>query len=226
MAVLLFPSARSDLPSSTPIDLTLYANPIFHAVVAIPLLIIGTYWIPKRATARQNQLAALSDATRLDEAVARQRLLVIRAIDDEATLTMAFGAIMNYLTTRSITITYLVLVTLGIIVVPLWLFFRFFIQRVPGHHYPSWYRDVAALYCSAFIITLFGVLAVSRLVHGSELAKSPMECQINTQSTPDAIGLSKIITLVRRTYVKSLRHKIYDHEDCPKVISDWVRSQL
>ena len=53
-----------------------------------------------------------------------------------------------------------------------------------------------------------------------------MECQINTQSTPDAMGLSKIITLVRQTYVKSLRHGIYDHEDCPKTISDWVRSRL
>ena len=53
-----------------------------------------------------------------------------------------------------------------------------------------------------------------------------MECQINTQSTPDAKGLSEIITLVRRTYVKSLRHGIYDHEDCAKTISDWVRSQL
>jgi hypothetical protein len=89
-----------------------------------------------------------------------------------------------------------------------------------------WYFDVAQLICSAVIITLLGVFAVSRLVHGQELAKSPMECQINTQSTPDAKGLSEIITLVRRTYVKSLRHGIYDHKDCPKAISDWVRSQL
>ncbi len=53
-----------------------------------------------------------------------------------------------------------------------------------------------------------------------------MECQINTQSAPDAVGLSKIVTLVRRTYVKSLRHGIYDNEDCAKAISDWVRSRL
>jgi hypothetical protein len=53
-----------------------------------------------------------------------------------------------------------------------------------------------------------------------------MECQINTHSTPDAIGLSKIVTLVRRTFVKSLRHGIYDDEDCAKLISDWLRSQF
>jgi hypothetical protein len=73
---------------------------------------------------------------------------------------------------------------------------------------------------------LFVLLMLARSVHGRELAVSPLECQINTQSTPDAKGLSQIITLVRRTYVKSLRHGIYDHEDCAKTISDWVRSQL
>src|SRR5262249_12853078 len=53
-----------------------------------------------------------------------------------------------------------------------------------------------------------------------------MECQTNTQSTPDAKGLLETITLVSQTHVKSLRHGIYDHEDCAKTISDWARSQL
>jgi hypothetical protein len=79
--------------------------------------------------------------------------------------------------------------------------------------------------CSAFAMVLFGMLMVARSAHGRELAVSPMECQINTQSTPDATG-TKIITLVRHTYVKSLRHGIYDHEDCAKTISDWVRFRL
>jgi hypothetical protein len=73
---------------------------------------------------------------------------------------------------------------------------------------------------------LFGVVIVARAVHGSELALIPMECQINTQSTPDAIGLSKIVTLVRRTHARQMRHEIYDHDDCAKTIADWVRSQL
>lgn len=74
-------------------------------------------------------------------------------------------------------------------------------------------------------IMLLGLLMVSRAVHGRELAASPMECQINTQSTPDGVG-TRIVTLVRRTYVKSLRHGIYDHEHCARTISDWVHSQL
>jgi hypothetical protein len=79
---------------------------------------------------------------------------------------------------------------------------------------------------AALILILFGILVLARAVHGREFSWSPMECQINTHSTPDAAGLSKIVTLVRRTYIKSLRHGIYEHEDCVKAISDWVRSQL
>ena len=78
----------------------------------------------------------------------------------------------------------------------------------------------------ALIALLVGLFMIARTVHGRELARSPMECQINTNSTPDAIGLSKIVTLVRRTYVRSLRHGIYDHEDCAKTIANWVRSEL
>jgi hypothetical protein len=75
-------------------------------------------------------------------------------------------------------------------------------------------------------MSFLGMLLISRAVHGREIARSPLECQINTQSTPDAKDLSEVITLVRRTFARSLRHRIYDHEDCAKTISDWVRSQL
>jgi hypothetical protein len=214
LVMWLFPSARSDNPLGALISLSIPAT----LIVTFLMFVIGWYWIQKRVTARQNQLEALSGATRLG-VMAPQRLLVIRAIDDEASLLLAFGTIINYLTTKSIMITYGILATL-VFSVPLLVFIFF------SSWNSFWYKDVAELFCSAVIITLLVVFAVSRLVHGQELAKSPMECQINTQSTPDAMGLSKIITLVRRTYVKSLRHGIYDHKDCPKVISDWVRSQL
>src|SRR5262249_4418814 len=102
LVVWLFPSARSDAPMSTPIDLSEHANLIFHAVVTLPVLFIAWYWIEKRATARQNQIEALSAATRLGEVVALQRLLVIRAIDDEASLLLAFGTSLNYVTTTLI----------------------------------------------------------------------------------------------------------------------------
>jgi len=90
----------------------------------------------------------------------------------------------------------------------------------------DWYEHVGRLGIATLIITLLGLLMVSRSLHGRELAVSPMECQINTQSAPDAVDLSQIVTLVSHNYVKSLRHGIYEHENCAKTISDWVRIRV
>jgi len=196
-------------------------------VLAVYLLlarVIWWYWLSPRASARrQNQVQALRDATRLGEIVSAQarRLLIIRALDDEATLLLALGTIGNFVTTRAITYVLWIGLTLAI---PL----TFFLLYLRGRSFLEQERYENAVYvvCSALIFILLGLLLVARTAHGRELALSPMECQISTHSTPDAIGLSKIVTLVRRTFVKSLRHGIYDHEDCAKAISDWVRLQL
>jgi hypothetical protein len=132
---------------------------------------------------------------------------------------LALGAILNYVTARSITYVLLLYLLQALMLIPVAL-------SVPAWVTMALYSGFVAFGILALGIILFVMLMVSRSVHGRELAVSPMECQINTQSTPDGRGLSAIITLVRRTYVKSLRHGIYDHEDCAKAISDWVRSQL
>jgi hypothetical protein len=100
------------------------------------------------------------------------------------------------------------------------------IQSENDFQLSDWYEDASRACVSGLTIALLGLLAVARTVHGKELAVSPMDCQINTQSTPDAVDLSKAVTLVGRTVVQSLRHSIYDHEDCAKLISGWVRSRL
>jgi hypothetical protein len=181
--------------------------------------VIARYLFPgsSSATARQNQVEALKDATRLGEIVSgqAQRVFIVRAIDDEASLVLALGTIVNYVTTRFIIYIYWIGIFFPI---PLVVILSFFFHQ--------WVENAAKVACCAFILILFGLLSVARTAHGRELALSPMECQINTQSAPDAVGLSKVVTLVRRSYVKSLRHGIYDHEDCAKTISDWVRSQV
>ena len=196
------------------------ASFVFSGTVGPAILfLMGWWWIVRRAPARQNYLDALKNATRLGEFALAQRLLVIRAIDDEASLTLALGAIVNYVTARSITYVLLLYLLLTTIIVP-----------VQQTHVISWLSDEALgfvlLAMFPVTIVLFSILMLARSVHGRELALSPMECQINTQSTPDAIGLSKIVTLVRHTHIRSLRHGIYDYEDCAKAISDWVHSQL
>jgi hypothetical protein len=151
-----------------------------------------------------------------------QRLLVIRAIDDEASLVLALGTIGTYITTTAI--RYAIWIVLFPTPVAL-ILFCFLHQRYEAVTV-QWYEHAVSVAGIICIFFLLGLLLVARTAHGRELARSPMECQINTQAAPDAKGLSQIVTLVRRTYVKSLRHGIYDHEDCAKTISDWVRSQL
>ena len=174
-------------------------------------------WLRKQKPARQNKLEALKDATQMGDLTPVDQLLVVRAIDDEASLTMALGTIFNYATVTSIACVYAVffgVLEISLLIEQLW---------------SSWLVELARPAYAAImfsLMVLFIMFMVSRTVHGRELARSPIECQINTQSTPDAVSLSKIITLVQRKYVKSLRHGIYDHEDCAKTISDWVRSQL
>ncbi|MGA7534988.1 MAG: hypothetical protein WBW27_24210, partial [Pseudolabrys sp.] len=166
---------------------------------------------------------ALRNATGLGEITSAkaQRLLIVRAIDDEASLLLALGTIANYVTTRAIEY----LLWIGTISsIPLAFILLYFLQiSIPDS---ARYVEAVSAVFTALILILLGLLSVARTAHGRELAVSPMECQINTQSTPDAVGLSKIVTLVSRTHVKSLRHGIYGLEDCPKAISAWVHSQL
>jgi hypothetical protein len=173
----------------------------------------GWRWLFRRATARRNRVHELNVTTRLGESGSSQRTLVLRAVDDEASLVLALGTILNYITTLVIGIAFFLLgLSLGVMS---WVAEEYFKMAF----YPMVFGWII------LTIILLCLLMLSRAVHGRELAMSPMECQINTQSTPDAVSLSKIVTLVRRTYIKSLRHGIYDHEDCAKAIADWVRSQ-
>src|SRR5262249_30280282 len=71
-------------------------------VLIIPLRRWQKWWIKGRAAARQNQVHALENATRLGQLMSAQQLLVLRAIDDEASLVLAFGAILHYVTARFI----------------------------------------------------------------------------------------------------------------------------
>ena len=180
----------------------------------------GFWWVSRRATARQNRLQALNDATQLGEAPSAQRLLVIRAIDDEASLVLAAGTMSSYLTSisiRNIALLMCIWIAIELAAIEYW---GILSEELKTFRFATMGAVVV------LTIALFVVLMVSRALHGRELAVSPLECQINTQSTPDAVGLSRIVTLVRRTYVKSLRHGIYGHEDCARTISDWVRLRL
>jgi hypothetical protein len=198
-----------------------YFSAILLIVIAgasLAVALVGWWWIVRKATSRRHQVNALKDATRLRDLMLAHRLLVIRAIDDEASLVLALGTILNYVTARSIAYTLI----LYFVVSPIALYS---IDSPWAPWLPNWAYVATVLLFVALNVMLLGVLMLSRSAHGCELARSPMECQINTQSVPDAANLSRIITLTSQSYTKSLRHGIYEHENCAKSISDWIRSQ-
>ena len=67
----------------------------FWILAVLSFWLLWWYWLSHRVPARQNKVKALSEATRLGEIVLLQsrRLLVIRALDDEASLGLAVGTI-------------------------------------------------------------------------------------------------------------------------------------
>jgi hypothetical protein len=148
------------------------------ASLAVSMIWWGLWWwrVSQRAGVRQSQLDALKDATRIGVIVPEQRLLVIRAIDDEASLIMALGTILNYTTAKSVAFLFVRLAALPALSLIILKMFDF----------PHWTLIAAVAGYFGLLIMLLGLLMVSRSVHGSELARSPLECQINTQSTPDA----------------------------------------
>jgi hypothetical protein len=186
---------------------------------------MGLWWSFGRAIARQNKLRALEDATRLGAAMSVKRLLVVRAINDEASLVLALGTIVNYLTMTTVTLM-VVIYCITNLLLQLHLFAEWGSWLPEASWEPGWAYVVPLGALTAIFIFLGVVLLLSRSVHGRELPTAPMECQINTQSAPDAVDLSQVVTLVSYNYVKSLRHGIYEHDNCAKAISDWVRSQL
>ena len=200
---------------------------------AVSLVFAGLLWwyfFSKRATRRrENHVEILRTVTRLGEIVSAQaqRVLIIRAIDDEASLTLALSTIANFFITRAIRyIRWIVFGPVGAILLSV-IVTRYFVSlgQEDSLKQIGWYEDAIQVGFCALILFLFGLLSVARSAHGRELARSPMELQINTQSAPDAKGLSEIVTLVRRTHAKSLRHGIYDHEDCAKTIAAWAQSR-
>jgi hypothetical protein len=204
-----------------------HSSPAHYAWLAI--ILVGyafLFWWPwrfvRRAAARQDRIQSLSAATKI--IASAERLLIVRAIDDEASLVLAIGTVLNYVTAIFI-VTGMMLVG---VITAVSLFAALFFPTL----FPSPLAFVEMLFLrvtAAWIIVtfmLFGTLMLSRAVHGRELAASPMELQVNTQSTPDAFGQLTIVTLVQSTLARSLRHSIYDHKDCAKTIVEWVRSQL
>jgi hypothetical protein len=168
------------------------------------------------------------------------RLLVLRSVDDEASLTLAAGAIGN----RLARVMFLILTSLlrvcafaSFTAIPVLLFLM--LDLFDFRHSPalgpltSLYLILPMVLLSIPIMSLVlvGLAGLCRCVYGRELAVGELavgraSCLINSHSVPDKIvGDLTVITLSESIEPRRLRHKIYDDQESVVVIAEWLDRQ-
>jgi hypothetical protein len=226
----------------SPVSRLLYAIPWLNPMLSFDALVVGgwlaigarfLYWIAG-TDRREQRLQRIIDATRLNSDAASQRLLVVRAIDDEPALALSVGTA----TTRAI-IRLSAIFILGVFAFAMISDYRLWIYILnlpfadvgiteygpaPGNWFDNMQASFRSISTSLFLFA--GALIAVRSIHGRELATAPMECQINTQSVPDGHNLSNVTTLVSTEPSKILRHRIYNHKKCARIVADWAFAQL
>jgi len=153
----------------------------------------------------------------------KQQMAVIRAVDDEASLLIETAIGFKYvaLLGMPLSVLGLMLYAMGATVIGL---VRCSLPGGDVCNYTGMFEHWVAPalpYLSWLNAIFFVIYMFVRMAHGRELAWSPMECQINTQTVPDSTYQSATITLVQNDPLShGLRHGIYEHPDCVRLIAE------
>jgi pimeloyl-ACP methyl ester carboxylesterase len=159
----------------------------------------------------QQKPALLSEATSANASVLGDRLLVLRGVDDEASLTLAVGAATN----RLMRVAYALLmrrVMWGLIIAYVVFFFagwsKTYILNLIG----------ATMFLAAFALFLPGFI---RTVFGRELAFGAFRCDAAHDSVPDSCG-SLVKTFQNSADDNRLFHSLHQNPKVPQTIASWI----
>jgi hypothetical protein len=169
-------------------------------------------------------------------------LLVIRGIDDEAALMLAFGSIATAINRFLLRATQnrVVLAVVICLFVLGWALMRYLISSAsglwmdPDRIWNLYMSASTALLAAPFILLL--VPGFFKSWFGKEFLFGAMRCEIATDSTPDSLR-ARIVTLetpyqplmlgaTNTLKISRMRHKIYDYPDCVPEIVKWIRGTL
>jgi hypothetical protein len=145
------------------------------------------------------------------------RMLVIRGVDDEASLALAAGAIGARLTSlllRKI-VPSIFLIGLALLAI----FSSFLATWEPQVDETVWMYG-----CALVTLMLFFLPGLFKSAFGREFLLGAMVCDIAVDSVPDTSGLAQAITLppVEAISFGEMRHYIYDHPTCVDKIVGWL----
>jgi hypothetical protein len=200
-----------------------------------------------RNTAKRDKLVAL---TSLSPSVRKHPLLVLRALDDEASLALAAAAIGNRLSGLIGRLSYWANGVVGLAVgalVAILLSGEYFGLRFS--HFSA--QDLFRFYWKWFLIPMNFTIFVGgwllapglfKCAYGREFLFNSQSCDINAQSAPDSLdrqfdfeGASTSIPASWGTAItlhdtvgvrRRLRHGLYDHPLCAERIAAWLNSEL
>ncbi|MET4715921.1 hypothetical protein ABIF63_000024 [Bradyrhizobium japonicum] len=162
----------------------------------------------------------------------RDRRLVVRAVDDEATLVITTGAIGTRLASLAFSIigalrpSNLVWPAIGFILEYAW----WNVPRLPFGIEIYFHRIASILFAATFLVPLLVFLLVVfaaffRAAYGRELAIAGVNCEVSAHSAPDGHGL-EIVTLRQSNAARRLRHYIYDEPSCGAAVADWIAARI
>jgi len=154
----------------------------------------------------------------------RLKILVVRGVDDEATLTLAAGAIGNRISSK----LYHMIATFAAVLVPLcaWHGPSSLLPRIPGLNdsQNEWFATFLIIPAVALLcLVLSGSF---KSVYGRELSFGTLFMQVKSHSTPDSDELLAITLTSPKLQLSGLRHGIYNHENVCETVADWIAVQV
>jgi hypothetical protein len=215
--------------------------------VVITLLLAGVLWLLLRLwihrldAKRTAKVGELVKQTSFSSSVRKHPVLILRALDDEASLFLAAAAIGNRLSALIGLLSYRILWLLA--VAPFLGVMIYVAVRTPDE--ADLFNPLVGPWADRLIlwgiyIYLFGLMVfllapgAFKSAYGRELLFNSQGCQINSQSAPDSIDRQSelgseraswgmVVTLYRDDYVRrGLRHGLYDDPQCAERIAAWV----
>lgn len=157
----------------------------------------------------------------------RKAPLIIRAVDDEASLTLAAGAIANRLTNLMFVSGAGLTFWIGTLIAPLILvqYWNHDLQDTLRNYSAVLFYIVVAF--PAIFFLLLAACGVFKAVYGRELLFGALRAEINSQSVPDIAGQIAAFTLPPvRSRNAHLRHSIYDEEMVIPALVTWIHASI
>jgi hypothetical protein len=173
-------------------------------------------------------------------------VLVLRSIDDEASLALIAGSIVSKLSYLLLSLVYFVAIAVQTVLMAMIVVMVLtFISVLVFHNF--WLADylfpmdvsrrddalaIGLITLLSFKVLIFfmmiplGLMALGRSVNGRELLFGGIVREINVQSVPDSDQGVEVRTLLPEPSGWSLlRHSIYENSSCGPEVAKWLRTK-